>query len=155
MLTKRAERACHIRWLIRRDIPDVLRADAASFGPKWSYDDFLRHLRRREIIGMSAETNDKVVGYMLYELRKRSLRLLRLAVSPEHCGMGVGRQLITRLVAKLTSHRRGRLLVPVEERNVAAQLFLRACGLRCEKIRGDRYLFVLRAAEPVCTWQEG
>ena len=47
--------ALHIRWMIRRDMPDVMGIEVASFEYAWTEDDFLRCLRQRNCIGMVAE----------------------------------------------------------------------------------------------------
>ena len=81
----------HIRWMIRRDMPDVLRAEGESFEYAWTEDDFLRCLRQRNCIGMVAEHGEKVVGFMIYELHKNKLQVLDFAVHPEFRRQGVGR----------------------------------------------------------------
>ena len=54
----------HIRWMIRRDMPSVLAIEQECFEFPWYEDDFVRCLRQRNCIGMVAELDDKVVGYM-------------------------------------------------------------------------------------------
>ena len=45
----------HIRWMIRRDMPEVLAVEGESFEFPWCEEDFLRCLRQRNCIGMVAE----------------------------------------------------------------------------------------------------
>ena len=144
----------HIRWLISRDLPAVLAIDAASFDRPWSENRFLRHLHQRNCIGMVAvvprvEADEEIVGFMVFTLEHDSIDLRRLAVHPSWRRESVGRQLVAKLVGKLSEHRRPLLATVVREGNLAAQLWLRACGLRaCEVVRGhygdtgeDGYLF--------------
>lgn len=42
----------NIRWMIRRDLPEVFRVEQESFDYPWSEDDFLRCMRQRNCIGM-------------------------------------------------------------------------------------------------------
>jgi len=42
----------HIRWMIRRDMPEVLDIESGSFEFPWSEEDFIRCLRQRNCIGM-------------------------------------------------------------------------------------------------------
>lgn len=125
----------HIRWLIRRDMLEVLEIDGLSFADSWIEDHFLRLLRERNVIGMVAERGDRVVGFMVYKLGtkfgRKHIELLRLAVHPAYRNRGVGRQLVRKLIDKLTESRR-LLLIPVRETNVAAQCWLRALGIRAE-----------------------
>ena len=71
----------HIRWMIRRDMPEVLQIEGESFEFPWSEEDFLRCLQQRNCIGMVAEHEENVVGFMIYELHKSRLHLLNFAVS--------------------------------------------------------------------------
>src|SRR5690348_3144654 len=73
MSTSRTEKEqvrVHIRWMIRRDMPEVLQTEQHSFEFPWTEEDFLRCLRQRNCIGMVAEQGEKVVGFMIYELHK-------------------------------------------------------------------------------------
>ena len=53
--TKQATKNAHIRWMIRRDMPDVLGIESNCFEFSWTEDDFIRCLRQRNCIGMVAE----------------------------------------------------------------------------------------------------
>ena len=119
----KAQVRVHIRWMIRRDMPEVLLAEQASFEYAWSEEDFLRCLRQRNCIGMVAEQGEKVVGFMIYELHKAKLHILNFAVHPLCRRGGVGAQMVAKLISKLSSHRRTRITLEVRETNLAAQLF--------------------------------
>ena len=57
MSANRAEKEqirVHIRWMIRRDMPEVLQTEQESFEHSWTEEDFLRCLRQRNCIGMVA-----------------------------------------------------------------------------------------------------
>lgn len=66
--------ASHIRWLIGRDMEEVMEIENSSFDDPWTPDEFTQSLRQRSIIGMVAECHEdgdlsgKVIGYMIYEL---------------------------------------------------------------------------------------
>ncbi|MDW8266467.1 MAG: ribosomal protein S18-alanine N-acetyltransferase [Gemmataceae bacterium] len=145
----------HIRWMIRRDMPEVLRTETESFDYSWTEEDFLRCLRQRNCIGMVAERDERVVGFMIYELHKTRLHVLNFAVAPDSRRMGVGRQMVLKLIGKLSSHRRNRITLAVRETNLPAQLFFRALGFRAARVlRGyyedsgeDAYLMTYRLAD--------
>src|SRR5207244_3273595 len=124
--TEKEQIRVHIRWMIRRDMPEVLQAEQDSFEYSWTEEDFLRCLRQRNCIGMVAEQGEKVVGFMIYELHKAKLHILNFAVSPSCRRVGVGRQMIAKLISKLSSHRRTRITLEVRETNLPAQLFFKA-----------------------------
>jgi ribosomal-protein-alanine N-acetyltransferase len=131
--------AVHIRWMIRRDMPDVLRTEQESFDFAWTEEDFLRCLRQRNCIGMVAEHNDRVVGFMIYELHKNKLHILNFAVAPSHRRTGIGSQMITKLIGKLSSHRRTKITLAVRERNLPAQVFFRTQEFRAVKVLRNYY----------------
>ncbi len=129
----------HIRWMIRRDMPEVLAIEAASFEFPWLEDDFIRCLRQRNCIGMVAEHDDRVVGFMIYELNKNRIQVLNFATAPEMRRRGVGTQMVHKLVGKLSAQRRTRILLEVRETNLAAQLFFRDSGFRAISVLRDYY----------------
>src|SRR6476620_9204115 len=111
------------RWMVRRDMPEVLRAEQASFDYSWTEEDFLKCLRQRNCIGMVAEHEERVVGFMIYELHKSKLHVLNFAVHPDCRRQGIGQQMIAKLIGKLSSHRRTKITLTVRETNLVAQLF--------------------------------
>lgn len=129
----------HIRWMIRRDMPEVLKIEQASHDYPWCEEDFLRCLRQRNCIGMVAEQGEKVVGFMIYELHKTKLHILNFAVHSEHRRNGIGAQMAEKLVSKLSSHRRTKIMVEVRETNLDAQLFYRSAGFRATGVARDFY----------------
>ena len=101
MNTGRTERELvrvHIRWMIRRDMPEVLAIESDGFEFPWCEDDFVRSLRQRNCIGMVAELGERVVGFMIYELHKSRLHILNFAVAPHARRSGVGRQMVEKLI---------------------------------------------------------
>jgi ribosomal-protein-alanine N-acetyltransferase len=129
----------HIRWMIRRDMPEVLRIEHVSFDFPWCEDDFLDHLRQRNCIGMVAELDEKIVGFMVYELHERELRILRFAVHPEHRRRKVGTQMGLKLIGKLSNRRRSRIVIDVRETHLEAQLFFRQLGFRAVCVCRDYF----------------
>lgn len=124
----------HIRWMIRRDMAEVLLTEQDSFAQPWSEEDFLHCLRQRNCIGMVAEQGEHVVGYVIYELHKTKLHILNLAVHPTRRRQGIGQSMISKLLAKLSSHRRAKITLEVRESNLAAQLFFRGQGFQATRV---------------------
>ena len=112
-----------IRWMIRRDMPEVLKIENESFEFNWTEEDFLACLRQRNCIGMVAEHDNRVVGFMIYELHKTKLHILNFAVAPAFRRLAVGAQMIEKLINKLSQQRRQEIVLEVRETNLAAQLF--------------------------------
>lgn len=124
----------HVRWMIRRDMPDVYDIEAEAFEYPWSEEEFTRQLRRRNVIAMVAEVGGRVLGYMVYELHNTKIVLLNFAVDRACRRRGVGRAMAEKLMGKLHHHRRTRIVADVRESNLPAQLFFRSMGFRCVNI---------------------
>jgi ribosomal-protein-alanine N-acetyltransferase len=118
----------HIRWMIRRDMPEVLQIEQRSFDYAWTEEDFLRALRQRNCIGMVAEQGEKIVGFMVYELHKTKLHILNFAVHPEYRRSSIGGEMVAKLIGKLSNHRRTRITLELRESNLPGQLFFRSQG---------------------------
>ena len=129
----------HIRWMIRRDMPEVLDIERTSFEFPWLEEDFIRCLRQRNCIGMVAEHEDRVVGFMVYELHRNRIHLLNLAVAPDYLRCGVATQMAAKLINKLSPQRRTRIVLEVRETNLAAQLFFRQSGFRAISVLRSFY----------------
>lgn len=139
METEQTRTCVHIRWMIRRDMPAVLGIENKSFEFAWTEDDFIRCLRQRNCIGMVAEEDDKVVGFMIYELHKNRLHILNFAVGEDSRRSGVGFAMIGKLLGKLSQERRNRIMLEVRETNLIAQLFFKKIGFRAVSVLRDFY----------------
>lgn len=140
MATARGQQlAVQIRWMIRRDMPEVVWIEHMSHEFPWCEDDFVRCLRQRNCIGMVAESEERILGFLVYELLDDKLHILNMAVHPAYRRRGVGRQLVNRIIAKLSHHRRNRITLGVRETNLGAQLFFRSCGFRAVKVLRAHY----------------
>jgi len=130
-------RRLHVRWMIKRDMEECLAADQDGL-PPWTEEDFLQALRERNTIGQVCERGDKVLGFVVYELHKRRLEVLRLGVLPGYRRQGVATALVRKLLSKLSEHRRDRVLLDCPERALGAQLFLRTQGFKARFLRRGR-----------------
>jgi ribosomal-protein-alanine N-acetyltransferase len=128
-----------IRWLIRRDMAEVLKIENESFEFSWNEEDFLSCLRQRNCIGMVAEHDQEIVGFMVYELHKAKLNILNFAVSNETRRQHVGAQMVHKLVDKLSQQRRNEIILEVRESNLDAQLFFKIHGFRAVTILRNHY----------------
>ncbi|MGN6547948.1 MAG: ribosomal protein S18-alanine N-acetyltransferase [Aureliella sp.] len=129
----------NIRWMIRRDMPAVLDIEQQSFEFPWSEDEFIRCLRQRNCIGMVAERDTAVAGFMVYELHKNRLHLLNFAVARAARRTGVGSAMVNKLASKLSSDRRNRIMLEVRETNLDAQIFFRQLGFRAISVLRSFY----------------
>jgi ribosomal-protein-alanine N-acetyltransferase len=127
--------ATHVRWMIRRDMVDVLAIENRCFGQHaWSEEEFVRQLRQRNCIGMVVEEDatQAILGYMVYALEKKSLEILTIAVDPHYQRCGIGWQMIDKLIGKLSAKRRTKITAAVRDANLDAHLFFKAMGFRAQ-----------------------
>lgn len=145
----------YIRWAIRRDMGAMLAIEEETFEFPWLEEEFLRVLRAKNCIGMVAEIEGRVVGFVIYELHATRLHVLNLAVDHSVRRRGVGTALLAYLVRKLNATRRVRITADVRETNLPAQLFLQNVGFRAVNVLRsfyfdtdeDAYRFVRRMTE--------
>jgi len=129
----------HIREMLHRDMPEVLGIEDESFEFPWLEEEFVRCLRQRNCVSMVAEHEDRVVGFMIYELYKHRIDVLNFAVAADYCRRGVGSQMVAKLIAKLTPRRRSRIVLKVCETNLPAQQFFSAAGFRATGVVPNFY----------------
>ena len=120
-------------------MPAVLKIEGLSFRFAWSEDDFLRCMRQRNSIGMVAEEDNKIVGFMIYEMHKNRLHIMNLAVHPDARRNGVGGALVEKLMGKLSHERRNWILLDVRETNLTAQMFFKSIGFKAVSVLRDFY----------------
>ena len=130
----------HIRWMIKRDLPEVLAIEKAAFEEyPWLEDDFVRYLRQTNCIGMVVEYEDAVIGFMVYELNKTSIHVYNFAVDPWYQRQGVGRAMIDKLKGKLSEIRRTRIVLEIREENLDGQLFFKSMGFMAIAVLQEFY----------------
>lgn len=145
----------HVRWMILRDMPEVAEIERQSFAECWGERGLREVLRGRNVIGMVADDGRRVVGYMVYELHRHRIELLRLAVAADRRREGVGERLIGRLKGKLAPFHARRdvasIDVPEPEATIEACRFLASQGFASrlvrEYVRGDVYRFAFTHAD--------
>ena len=117
----------YVRWLIRRDMPEVLAIEN-DLSDSLTEKEIIEHIRCRDKIGMVVEFDGAVAGYVIYELLRERLWIIRLAISSEYAGKGCGSALIQKLISKLHVNRRHSLCVQVDDTNYELIGFLKSQG---------------------------
>ena len=135
-----------LRWIIKRDMPEVYGIEDAQFPWPWTAEDFRSVLRQRKYIGQVAEIHTPgekrhgaIAGFMIYELTKTHYGLVNIAVHAACERHGVGRALVEKLIGKLRLPGRNKVIAEVRETNVDAQLFFKAMGFRAVGVIASPY----------------
>ena len=145
-----------LRWMIDRDLSQVMGIESLCFGPDADTRREMRALIDMPgVYSIVAEAeNESIDGFVIYERRKTRIVIRNLAVAPMRQRRGIGTLLIDKLRGKLSFQRKV-LTALVRESNLPAQLFFRAMGLVATDIiphpwarfgggLEDGYLFELR-----------
>lgn len=133
-------RHVRMRWMVRRDLPEVLRLERCAFTWPWDEEDFMFWGRRRNCVMEIAEDEaGNIAGYFVYEFCRRVIRVVNFAVARKYRRRGVGRQMAAAIIWKLQPQDRKRIVLAVREGNLPAQLFWRAMGFKCFDIQEQAY----------------
>ena len=136
--TSPAQTRVHIRWMIRRDMPEVLAIEHAGFEYPWCEEEFLRVLRQRNCIGMVAEHGERIVGFMIYELHRNKIHVLDFATHADFAGEAWDdRWWPSWSGSSPTSGVTGSLCTFA--RPTAAQLFFKVLGFRAMEVVREHY----------------
>lgn len=130
---------CEVRWMIRVDMDVVLKIEEACFEHPWSPKNFRDALGSLNVTGMVAVSGNKILGYVIYERQKSGLLILNVAVDPEWRRQNVGRQMIQKLIGKLSVQGRMAINAVCCETSLGTQLFLKAIGFKCVEILPGHY----------------
>jgi len=101
----------HIRWMICRDMSEVLAIENESSEFPWKEEDLIRCLKQRNCVGMVVDYDDHVAGFMFYELNRESINVLKFAVKKGYRQLGIGTAMINKLFQKLSPDRRARITI--------------------------------------------
>jgi ribosomal-protein-alanine N-acetyltransferase len=129
---------CEVRFYIRRDLPELMEIDRESYRPALNEDEWQDKFRQRNAVGLVAELDGQVIGFLVYELHKKKYEIYRLGVLPEFRRTGVASTLIAKLLHKLSGDRRSEVEICSDDRNLPGHLFLRACGFKAVDIYRDQ-----------------
>ncbi len=131
--------AVNITWTTSIDFQRIADIEQDSFEDGRDAKQVEADLRPTNRISMTAIHYERTVGFILYELYKNRIEIVRFAVHPDFRRQGVGRQLLDKLKGKLSTCRRRTLTLDVRETNLAAQLFLKKQGFRAYRVARNHY----------------
>jgi len=128
-----------VRWMVRRDFAHVLAIEQECFEFPWTAEEFLQCLQQPNCLGMVAEHEGRIVGFVIYETPKSRIFVTNIATDPEYQRHGIARQMIQKLVTKMIYQRRHKIGIEIRETNLPALLCFRALGFRTALIRKNFY----------------
>jgi ribosomal-protein-alanine N-acetyltransferase len=120
--------------MVQRDLREVLRIEADSFGHPWSEQDFGEHLENPGSVTLVVEQSGLIVGYEVFGIGTPWIQLYSCVVRRTFRRRGIGSRMVTHVARLAAAHEPGGVLVKVPERNLGAQLFFHQCGFRAIKV---------------------
>jgi len=128
-----------VRWMVRRDFAQVLEIEQMCFEFPWTETEFLQCLHQPNCLGMVAEYEGRVVGFVVYETPKNRILITNIATDPEFQRRGIARQMIQKLVAKMIYQKRHKIAIEIRETNLPALVCFRALGFRAATVLKNFY----------------
>ncbi len=144
-----------VRSMVKEDVPQVLTVEKASgdldFKNEAFFYQYIGSTKRQGIVGL---LGTKIVGFVTFKLfGQHDILQVRLVVHPKVRRQGIGRALVDAMVTRFP--RRDTCTAAVRESNLSGQLFLKATGFECKRIRKDFFTeppenaYVFNRKEPV------
>lgn len=136
------------RHMKRLDLPSVLEIEKMSFFNPWEEIDFTACFKEKTCVGLVAECNGKIAGFIIFESKITKLNIIKIAVHPEYRLRRIGTALVQKLIKKIYRGSKIRIMLKLNEKNLEAQLFFRFLGFRAidilknfyDEIEEDAYL---------------
>lgn len=114
-------------WQIK-DLGEIARIEKASFSDPWSTDMLLSSFNLPRFVGLVAEENGIVTGYIGSTFIFEDAEILLVAVDEKHRRKGVATALFTSLFKELKSRGAERVFLEVRKKNSAARALYSSLG---------------------------
>jgi ribosomal-protein-alanine N-acetyltransferase len=138
----------YVRWMIRRDLPEVLAIEAENGPPvpgSLMEERFLRFNRGRSNIPLISEMKEVITGFCLYTLTPEQLWLRRIAVASAWRFQGMATAMVNKMKKGIrTGAKRTGIVVFVPEENLAAQLFFKSQDFKARGLEDGQIEMVFR-----------
>ena len=127
----------HVRWMLRKDMPLVLKMENELSFNAWTEEDFLKILRNNSVIAMvsSHETNNSIDGYMIYEIHEKKLNIIKFVTADKKCG----KSMLARLKAKLSFYKLPAMTHCLNERNTFMQSVFKKEGFSSSVLKRNYF----------------
>jgi len=122
------------RLVLRSDLHGIAEVEQTCFSSPWTSEDFAKCLDRKHCNGLVIEVDNKIIAFLIYEVRRRSIQLINLGVRPDVRRKGLGSKLIKKLISYMVDSDCSKLRVEMRETNLDAQLFLNSLGFKATAV---------------------
>ncbi len=115
-------------------IPLLRQAEESERALRWSLANLSDAVYR-------ADDDDQLIGAATMQWRVDPCELVELAVAPDRQGQGVGRAIITWLLAEARRRGKRQMLVGTANSSIGNIAFYQKCGFRMDHIRKDYFWY--------------
>jgi ribosomal-protein-alanine N-acetyltransferase len=129
----------NVRIMVRRDFAEVQSIEESCFEFPWTEQEFLSCLQQPNCLGLVAECEGKIAGFLIYEMSKGGTFITNIAVDPALQRHNIARQMIQKLVTKMLTRQTRKLVIEIRETNLSALLCFRALGFRASNVLKNFY----------------
>ncbi len=121
---------CEIRWMVTADLERVVEIDRSDGERFWPMA-VLKNVLRRDVIGIVALVDGRVVGFAVFGFSAKMLVVKKLVVDPRFRRRGVGSAIVRKLKGKLMASK-PTMKVGIVETDLDALNFFKAQGFRAK-----------------------
>lgn len=130
----------HVRAMLTRDIPTVMRIERQCFPTPWSEKIFITEVEENTYADyIVAAAGGEVVGYAGQWLYSYEAHVTNIAVMPAHRGRHIGARLLLSLMHRAQRQGINRMTLEVRASNSGAMAFYRRYGFAVRGIRHNYY----------------
>jgi len=115
-------------------IPLLRQAEESEGALRWSLANLSDAVYR-------ADDDDQLIGAATMQWRADPCELIELAVAPERQGQGVGRAIVTWLLAEARRRGKRQMLVGTANSSIGNIAFYQKCGFRMDHVRKDYFWY--------------
>jgi [ribosomal protein S18]-alanine N-acetyltransferase len=127
------------RPMTNADLDEVMAIERTSYRFPWSSGFFRQELQVACARSILAETDGKIVGYVLYWLLPGAIDIHNLAVHSDYRRRGIARVLLDHVVSEAERQSVVRVMLEVRRSNVPAQRLYETTGFATTGIRKGYY----------------
>ena len=131
-----------LRPLTADDLPQVRAIETKSYPQPWTAQHFQVELDRpytRALVLTDDDTDQIVVGYIVYWVQAEGISLLNIAVDPKWRGFGFGFNLMQAMIKEAVSEDISRIVLEVRESNQNAIALYERIGFKVTHRRKNFY----------------
>lgn len=126
-------------------MPYLLDIDAQTLGETWTDSNFSYDLPHKWDFSFFATCDDqKISGFVIASRKPGSIHIHRLAVAKNLQGMGIGKQLVEKIIRKTTNEKLNRITLKVSKYNTTAVSFYQKLGFLVFIDEGDNHYMELK-----------